>query len=103
MIGQMPTGWQVDHEDISNERGNPKIQGCNGCVGASMALCVWLYNCYGPDSDHQPDLMWSERPYQRLVRADAWAIIGRVWWYGPTTNLKTMFAGRAILPIFCAT
>lgn len=54
MIGQMPTGWQVDHEDISNERGNPKIQGCNGCVGSSMALCVWPCNCYGPRSKTQP-------------------------------------------------
>jgi multimeric flavodoxin WrbA len=91
MIGQMPTGWQVDHEDISNERGNPKIQGCNGCVGSSMALCVWPCNCYGPRSKTQPDLMWDLNLYQRLARADAWAIIGPVWWYGPSTNLKTMF------------
>ena len=44
-----------------------------------------------PRSDTQPDLMWDLNLYQRLARADAWAIIGPVWWYGPSTNLKTMF------------
>jgi hypothetical protein len=68
MIGQMRAGWQVNHEDISNERGKPKIQGCNGCVGSSMALCVWPCNCYGPRSKTQPDLMWDLNLYQRLAR-----------------------------------
>ncbi|MFE1600307.1 NAD(P)H-dependent oxidoreductase [Methylobacterium sp. ID0610] len=91
MLGRLPPDWQVDHVDIGNEHGKPKIQGCNGCVGSSMALCVWPCNCYAPGSDHQPDLMWNEKLYPRLARADAWAIIGPVWWYGPTTNLKAMF------------
>src|SRR5258708_6642948 len=26
MIGKLPAGWQVDHEDIGNEHGKPKIQ-----------------------------------------------------------------------------
>jgi hypothetical protein len=91
MIGQLPPAWQVDHEDIGNEHGKPKIQGCNGCVSSSMALCVWPCNCYGPRSETQPDLMWDLDLYGRLARADAWAIIGPVEWYGPSTNLKTMF------------
>jgi hypothetical protein len=91
MLGRLPPGWQIDHVDIGNEHGKPKIQGCNGCVGSSMALCVWPCNCYGPDSEHQPDLMWNEKLYGRLARADAWAFIGPVWWYGPSTNLKAMF------------
>lgn len=91
MLGRLPAHWQVDAVDIGNEHGKPKIQGCNGCVGSSMALCVWPCNCYGPNSDHQPDLMWNKKLYQRLARADAWAIIGPVWWYGPSTNLKAMF------------
>jgi hypothetical protein len=91
MVGRLPPGWQVDTEDIGNEHGRPKIQGCNGCVGSSMALCVWPCNCYGPHSDHQPDLMWDLDLYARLARADAWAFIAPVWWYGPTTNMKSMF------------
>jgi multimeric flavodoxin WrbA len=91
MLARLPPAWQADHVDLGNEHGKPKIQGCNGCVGTSMALCVWPCNCYGPDSDHQPDLMWNERLYPRLARADAWAFIGPVWWYGPTTNLKALF------------
>jgi len=35
--------------------------------------------------------MWDLDLYGRLARADAWALIGPVNWYGPSTNLKTMF------------
>ena len=44
-----------------------------------------------PRSENQPDLMWDLDLYGRLARADAWAIIGPVNWYGPSTNLKLMF------------
>jgi multimeric flavodoxin WrbA len=91
MAAAMPAGWQTDTEDIGNEHGKPKIQSCNACVSSSMALCVWPCNCYGPRSDTQPDLMWDLDLYGRLARADAWAIIGPVNWYGPTSNLKAMF------------
>ena len=79
MLGRLPAGWTVDAEDIGNEHGRPKIQGCNGCVGSSMALCVWPCNCYGPKSDHQPDLMWDLDLYPRLAHADAWAFVAPVW------------------------
>jgi hypothetical protein len=91
MAAMMPPGWQVDTEDIGNEHGKPKIQSCNACVSSSMALCVWPCNCYGPGSENQPDLMWNLDLYGRLARADAWAIIGPVNWYGLPSNLKLMF------------
>jgi hypothetical protein len=91
MAAMVPPGWQVDTEDIGNEHGKPKIQSCNACVSSSMALCVWPCNCYGPGSESQPDLMWNLDLYGRLARADAWAIIGPVNWYGPSSNLKLMF------------
>lgn len=91
MAAMMPAGWQTDIEDIGNEHGKPKIQSCNACVSSSMALCVWPCNCYGPQSENQPDLMWNIDLYGRLARADAWAIIGPVNWYGPTSNIKLMF------------
>lgn len=91
MAAGLPASWQVDTDDIGNEHGKPKIQGCNGCVGSSMALCVWPCNCYGPKSTTQPDLLWDLDLYGRLARADAWAFIGPVWWYGPSTNLKSLF------------
>jgi len=91
MAAIMPAGWQVDTEDIGNEHGKPKIQSCNACVSSSMALCVWPCNCYGPKSENQPDLMWDLDLYGRLARADAWAIIGPVNWYGPSSNIKLMF------------
>ncbi len=91
MLARLPPGWQIDHEDIGNEHGRPKIQPCNGCVGSSMALCVWPCNCYGPGSDTQPDLLWDLDLYRRLARADAWAFVGPVWWYGPTSNFKLLF------------
>jgi hypothetical protein len=91
MMGTLPIGWQVDHEDIGNEHGKPKIQSCNACVSSSMALCVWPCNCYGPQSDSQPDLLWDLHLYERLARADAWAIIGPVNWYAPSSNIKLLF------------
>jgi hypothetical protein len=91
MAAMMPPGWQVDTEDIGNEHGKPKIQSCNACVSSSMALCVWPCNCYGPGSENQPDLLWNLDLYGRLARADAWAIIGPVNWYGTSSNIKLMF------------
>jgi multimeric flavodoxin WrbA len=91
MAAKMPPGWQVDTEDIGNEHGKPKIQSCNACVSSSMALCVWPCNCYGPGSENQPDLLWNLDLYGRLARADAWAIIGPVNWYGTSSNIKLMF------------
>jgi hypothetical protein len=91
MSAALPAGWQIDTEDIGNEHGKPKIQSCNACVSSSMALCVWPCNCYGPRSETQPDLMWDVDLYGRLARADAWAFIGPVNWYGPSSNLKAMF------------
>ena len=35
--------------------------------------------------------MWDLDLYARLDLADAWAVIGPVNWYGPSTNLKAMF------------
>jgi LAGLIDADG-like domain/Intein splicing domain len=48
-------------------------------------------NCYEPKSKLEPDLMWDLDMYSRLDLADAWAIIGPLNWYAPTTNLKLMF------------
>jgi hypothetical protein len=91
MASMMPPGWQVDTEDLGNEHGKARIQSCNACVSSSMALCVWPCNCYGPRSDTQPDLMWDLDLYGRLARADAWAFVGPVNWYAPSSNLKAMF------------
>jgi hypothetical protein len=91
MIGQLPAGWQVDHEDIGNEHGKARIQPCNACVSTSMALCVWPCNCYAPGSDRQPDLLWNLNLYARLARADAWAFIGPINWYAPSSNFKLLF------------
>ena len=95
MAAGLPFGWQIDLEDLGNEHGRPKIQPCNACVSSSMALCVWPCNCYGPHSDHQPDLLWDLDLYGRLARADAWAFIGPINWYGPTSNFKLLSIGSS--------
>lgn len=91
MSALLPQEWEIDYEDISNTYGREKIQSCNACVSTSMALCVWPCNCYEKDSHAEPDMMWNADMYARLDMADAWAIIGPVNWYGPTSNLKLMF------------
>ena len=91
MADMLPANWEIDYEDLSNAYGRAHIQSCNACVSTSMALCVWPCNCYKKNSHAEPDFMWNADLYARLDMADAWAIIGPVNWYAPTSNLKLMF------------
>lgn len=91
MAGRLPPGWEVDYEDLGNVFARARIQSCNACVSTSMALCCWPCNCYSRGDRKEPDLMWDLDLYARLDLADAWAIIGPVNWYAPTSNLKLMF------------
>ena len=91
MAERLPQQWEIDYEDLGNVHGRPKIQSCNACVSTSMALCVWPCNCYSKHDDETPDLMWDLDLYARLDLADAWAIIGPVNWYAPSSTLKLLF------------
>lgn len=91
MADMLPKVWEVDYEDLSNAYGRAHIQSCNACVSTSMALCVWPCNCYKKNSHAEADFMWNADLYARVDMADAWAIIGPVNWYAPTSNLKIMF------------
>ena len=91
MADRLPKAWEVDVEDLGNVYGRATIRSCNACVSTSMALCCWPCNCYEKGSVIEPDLMWNLDLYARLDLADAWAILGPVNWYGPTSNLKLMF------------
>ena len=91
MADMLPQEWEIDYEDLSNAYGRAHIQSCNACVSTSMALCVWPCNCYKKNSSAEADFMWNTDLYARLDMADAWAIIGPVNWYAPTSNLKLMF------------
>jgi hypothetical protein len=91
MAERLPQEWEIDYEDLGNVYARARIQSCNACVSTSMALCVWPCNCYEKEHRSEPDLMWDLDMYARLDLADAWAIIGPINWYAPTTNLKAMF------------
>ena len=91
MADRLPQDWEIDMEDLGNVYARARIQSCNACVSTSMALCVWPCNCYEPNSNLEADLMWNLDLYARLDLADAWAIIGPVNWYAPSSNLKLMF------------
>jgi hypothetical protein len=91
MAEMLPQDWEIDYEDLGNVYAREKIQSCNACVSTSMALCVWPCNCYEKKSKKEPDLMWNLDMYARLDMADAWAIIGPINWYAPSSNLKLMF------------
>src|SRR5215204_4873224 len=91
MAERLPPEWEIDYEDLGNVFGRARIQSCNACVSTAMALCVWPCNCYEPGNKDEPDLMWDLDLYARLDLADAWAIVGPVNWYAPTSNLKLMF------------
>lgn len=91
MAERLPQEWEIDYEDLGNVFGRARIQSCNACASTAMALCVWPCNCYEKNNKDEPDLMWDLDMYARLDLADAWAIIGPVNWYAPTSNLKLMF------------
>lgn len=91
MADRLPPEWEIDLEDLGNVWNREQIRSCNACVSTSAALCVWPCNCYAKGSWGQPDLMWNLDLYARLDLADAWAIVGPVNWYGPSSNLKAMF------------
>lgn len=91
MAERLPGDWEIDVEDLGNVFSRAKIQSCNACVSTSMALCCWPCNCYKKNSWFEPDLMWNLDLFARLDLADAWAIIGPVNWYAPSSNLKLMF------------
>ncbi len=86
----LPQEWEIDYEDLGNVYAREHIQSCNACVSTSMALCVWPCNCYMKNDDKEPDLMWDLDMYSRLDQADAWAIIGPVNWYAPSSNLTNV-------------
>lgn len=91
MADRLPQDWEIDTEDLGNVYAREKIQSCNACVSTSMALCCWPCNCYEKGNKDEPDLMWNLDMYSRLDLADAWAILGPVNWYAPSSTLKLMF------------
>jgi hypothetical protein len=91
MARRLANDFELDEVDLANVYGAERIQPCNACVSTSMALCCWPCNCFEKDNKEEPDLMWNLDLYARLDLADAWAIIGPVNWYAPSTNLKAMF------------
>ncbi len=91
MAERLPPEWEVDVEDLGNVYGRENIRSCNACVSTSMALCCWPCNCFEKDSRAEPDLLWNLDLYARLDLADAWAFVGPVNWYGPTSSFKLLF------------
>ena len=91
MAERLPQDWEIDYEDLGNVYARARIQSCNACVSTAMALCCWPCNCYVKGDKAEPDLMWDADLYARLDLADAWAIIGPINWYAPSSNLKLMF------------
>lgn len=91
MADRLPADWEIDLEDLGNVYARARIQSCNACVSTSMALCCWPCNCYAKGDAREPDLMWDADLYARLDLADAWAVIGPVNWFAPSSNLKLMF------------
>ena len=91
LADRLPQEWEIDYEDLGNVFARSRIQSCNACASTAMSLCVWPCNCYEKNNKDEPDLMWDLDMYARFDLADAWAILGPVNWYAPTSNLKLMF------------
>ncbi|MEP6781884.1 MAG: hypothetical protein ABJC26_18440 [Gemmatimonadaceae bacterium] len=101
MAEALPPEWGIDYEDIGNVYKREQIRSCNACVSTSMALCVWPCNYYEPGSSTEPDLMSNLDMYSRLDLADAWAIVGPVNWYAPTSSLSVKHLEGGSAGFFC--
>ena len=75
-------------------RSHRELQRARFYLGGAARVAV---NCYEKNNKKEPDLLWDRDMYARLDLADAWAIIGPVNSYVPTSNLKLMFHQRVCM------
>lgn len=91
-IKSLDKNVDVDVLNLSLTDEEPKVQPCKGCVGTANGFqCHWPCSCYGKDDKVCPDLMHNENVYDRIKKADGFAIYTPVHWYAVSSQVKAMF------------
>ena len=82
----------VDVIDLTIMDDVAKIQPCKGCVGTANGYqCHWPCSCYSPNDKDVPDFMHDEKIYDKLQKADGFAVFTPVHWYSCSTQVKALF------------
>lgn len=91
-IEKLNSNVAVDVLDLTVLDDIAKIQPCKGCIGTANGFqCHWPCTCYSPNDKNVPDLMHDDKVYERLEKADGFAIYTPVHWYACSTQIKAMF------------
>lgn len=91
-IKSLDKNVDVDVLDLSLTDDEPKVQPCKGCIGTANGFqCHWPCSCYGKDDKTCPDLMHDENVYDRIKKADGFAVFTPIHWYAVSSQVKAMF------------
>jgi len=91
-IAKLDDNVSVDVIDLTVTDDVAKIQPCKGCVSTANGFqCHWPCSCYSPDDKNVPDLMHDQDIYQKLQKADGFAVFTPVHWYSCSTQVKALF------------
>lgn len=91
-IEKLDKDVSVDVIDLTVMDDVAKIQPCKGCVGTANGFqCHWPCTCYSPNDKNVPDFMHDEKIYDRLEKADGFAVYTPIHWYSCSTQVKAMF------------
>jgi multimeric flavodoxin WrbA len=90
----LPKHIKVDFVDLSVKGDGVIVQPCKGCVSTAGGYhCHWKCTCYGPGSAGEKlnDLMFGAKIYDKLEKADGFALFTPINWYSVPTQVKAMF------------
>lgn len=91
-IENLDSDISIDIIDLTVLDDIEKVQPCKGCVGTANGFqCHWPCSCYAPNDKNVPDFMHDKKVYERLEKADGFAVYTPVHWYSCSTQIKAMF------------
>jgi len=88
----LPDNIEIDLCDLAIEDDENIVRPCKGCVSTSAFHCHWKCTCYGPGSaaEDVSDFMHDEKVYDRMEKADGFAIFSNIQWGTAPGQLKSM-------------
>jgi len=82
----------IDFELVDLAVDGVKVQPCKGCISTSNGFhCHFKCSCYKKGSEKNPDLMYEQDVYDKLLNCDAFLIVTPIHWYSVSTQVKAMF------------
>jgi len=90
-ISALPKNVKVETIDLSVIDGQAQVRPCKGCIGTANGLhCHYPCDCYAKD-DGTDDLMHEKGVYEKLEKADGFAVFSPVHWFSVSSQVKAFF------------